>query len=144
MAKQTKISQITDEVFDLLIEGQTFRDIAEYFGVKLGILSYFFAKPEHSARVQVCLIFSADTCADNAQKALESISDDAKLGEITRQRELAQYWKWKARCRNPKRWGDRLEVDNINPTESPTPIINIHLAPESKEKAQKIAKPKKP
>jgi len=141
MAKPTKIGLITDEVFDFIIEGQTYRWIADYFKVKLSTLADYLSKPERSARVQICLIISGDTCADNAQRAYEAISDNAQNGEIARQRELGQYWKWKAAKRAPKKYGDRIEIDSDQPVQ-PTPIINVTLTADAVAKAKNISKSK--
>ena len=136
MKKQTSIGKITDDVWELLIEGKTYRYIAEHFGVKLSTLADFLAKPEHSARRRECLIISADIFADLAEEAFKSISDEAQNGEIMRQRELGQFYKWKSAKRNPRIYSDKAELDPD--TEQKTyqpPQINLHITPEAIRKA---------
>jgi len=128
MAKNTKISQITEEVWEMLIEGKTYRYIADYFGVKLSTLSDFLNKPEHSARKKTSLEISADTFYDLAERALMAIDDSAPNGQMMRQKELAQFYLKKAGKRNPKTYGDKIQTEHsgeIKTVAPPTFIIKV-------------------
>lgn len=136
--KPTSISRITDEVWELLIQGKTYRYIAEHFSVKLSTLADFMAKPEHSARKRECLLISADIFSDLAEEAFMQISDNAQNGEIMRQRELGQFYKWKSAKRNPKIYGDRIDTTEDKPTDTqPPPTINVHIGDEAIKRATK-------
>lgn len=98
-----------ESVIKALIEGLTYRKIASINGVSLSALSDFLMQPEHSARVREALLSSANIIADMAEEVLMEAPDSAI--EIARARELAQHYRWKAKCRNPKRYGDKLDID---------------------------------
>lgn len=107
--KETSISRIDIELLiDMIIDGKTYRQMADIFGVKLSTLSDFVAKPEHSARVKEALKTSSDTYADKAEQVL--IDAKSNLIEVQRAKELSQYYKWKASKRNPRDYGDKMDV----------------------------------
>ena len=97
-----------DEIVDLLIEGQQYREIAAKFDVTLSKLVRFLAKTENAALVSEGLQFSADQYADKAEQVLKDAESDSV--EISRARELAQHYRWKASKRNPRRFGDKLDL----------------------------------
>jgi transposase len=105
----SKIDQIIiDDFIDYIHEGLTYRQISEKFDVKLSTLADFVAKPEHSARVKAALQSSADTYTDKAEQIL--IEAKSTLVEIQRAKELSQFYRWKASKRNPKVFGDKVDV----------------------------------
>lgn len=105
----SKIGNIKiDELIDLIIDGKTYRQIANHFDVKLSTLADFVAKPEHSARVKNALKVSSDTYADKAEQVL--IDAERDLIEMQRAKELSQYYKWKASKRSPSTYGDKIDV----------------------------------
>lgn len=98
-----------EDIIECIISGDTYRVIAEKFEVPLSTLHDFISSTEHSARVKAAQEISADSYADKAEKVL--IDAKGTLTEISRARELAQHYRWKASKRSPKRFGDRLELD---------------------------------
>ena len=96
-------------VIELIIEGSTFRQIAERLNVKLSTLHDFTSKPEHSTRVSQALEISAQTYEEKAEYIL--INAEASAYEMQRARELAQHYRWKASKRSPKKYGDKMEVE---------------------------------
>jgi len=98
-----------ESVITALIEGLTYRKIARINGVSLSALYDFLMKPEHSARVREAKDIAATTAADMAEEVLLDAGDSAI--EIQRAKELAQHYRWKAKVLAPKRYGDKLEVD---------------------------------
>lgn len=97
-----------DEIVEYLLEGYSFRQIAEKLKVKLTTLHDFTQRSEHSARVREALEYSAQTFDDKAEEVL--ISADGTKEELMRARELAQHYRWKAAKRNPRRYGDKVDV----------------------------------
>ena len=98
-----------DEIIEDIIEGLTFRKISEKRGIALSTLHDFCSKPEHSARVRLALELSAQTYDEKAEEVLiDAISDRT---EIQRARELSQLYRWRAAKRNPKKYGERQEVE---------------------------------
>lgn len=121
-----KLEGKIDEIIDLLIDGKTYRQIAESYNVSISTLHYFLSLPEHHARAKTALSISADQYADKAEETL--INAKATKEELMRARELAQHYRWKAAKRDPSRYGDKLAVEqsgtvrNIN--------LNTNLTPE--------------
>lgn len=98
-----------DEIISMLIEGKTYRQIADSLGVALTTLHDFTSRSEHSARAREALEYSSDTYADKAEQVL--IEAEKDMIEISRARELSQYYKWKASKRSPKKYGDKVQTE---------------------------------
>lgn len=99
-----------DECIDLIIEGKTFREIASYYKVSVSAIHKHFSKSEHSARVHEALSISASSYADKADEVLSAITKDSNPVEMARARELAQHYRWKASKRNPRAFGDKVDI----------------------------------
>ena len=97
-----------DEIVEFLLEGYSFRQIADKLKVKLTTLHDFTQRSEHSARVREALEYSAQTFDDKAEEVL--ILAEGTKEELMRARELAQHYRWKAAKRNPRRYGDKVDV----------------------------------
>lgn len=126
--KQTTADKITDEIYEMLAKGETYRAIAAHFDVSLTRLAEWLSRPEHSARIQASLRVSADTFADKAEEVLKTIGDQAMNGEITRCRELAHHYRWKAAKRAPTVYGDKGSPEDATPP-TPPPNITINIPP---------------
>ena len=98
-----------DKVIESILEGKTYRAIAEENNVALSTLHDFCSKTEHSARVKWALEVSASSYDDLAIEAIKGARSN--MVEMQRARELAQHYRWKASKRNPKKYGDKLDVD---------------------------------
>lgn len=103
-----------DVAVEFLLEGKTYRKIAEHFKVSISTLHKHLSKDEHSARVREALSMSADEYADMAEKVLIEAEWDENMGDfdLKKARELSQYYKWKAAKRNPRRYSDKLDIDH--------------------------------
>ena len=88
----------------MILEGYTFRKIADIYNVPLSTLHYTLNKVEHSARVRNALDISASSYADKAEEVL--IDAVGTKEELQRARELAQHYRWKAGKRSPKKYGE--------------------------------------
>lgn len=97
-----------DLIVEDILEGKTFRQIAEKYAVSLGKIHGFLHSDEHSARAREALEISSDTYADKAEQVLIDAPKD--FVEIQRARELSQFYKWKASKRAPKKYGDKVDV----------------------------------
>ena len=110
-----------DEIIELLIEGKSYRQIAEILKVKLTTLHDYTSKPEHSARAREALEYSATTFDDKAEEVL--ITAESSPTEIQRARELAQHYRWRAAKRAPKKYGDKVDVTSNGETLQATTIV---------------------
>lgn len=109
-----------DEIVEMLINGDSFRDIATRLNVGLSTLHDFTSKSEHSARVREALVYSAASFDDKAEQVL--VSAASNLVEIQRAKELAQHYRWKASKRAPKQYGDKVDVTSAGEKISTTII----------------------
>lgn len=99
-----------DKAIELMEEGFSYADIAKKFKVGLTKFKKFIKEGEtRSARVREALDSSADTYADMAEQVLKDAPRDPI--EMQRARELAQHYRWKAKVRRPKDYGDRVQND---------------------------------
>lgn len=75
------------------------------------------ADAERSARARESRVKSARQCDDSALDALLAIPDDGTAAVVSRQRELASHFRWRAKTRNPRDYGDKttLAGDAENP-----------------------------
>jgi len=104
-----KLEGKIEALIDFIVEGKTFRQIAKVMGCSISTLHYFLALPEHSARTNAALALSAAQYADKAEDVL--IECQSTMTEVTRAKELSQYYRWKAKMRDPKKYGDKIDVD---------------------------------
>lgn len=99
-----------DEIVEMLLEGKSYREIAAEKKVAVSTLHNFTSKPEHSARAKEALKYSAFLWDEKAEQAINDIPANGSPAEIAKGRELKQLFQWRASKRNPKEYGDRVEV----------------------------------
>lgn len=96
-----------DEFCDRIINGDSQTKIAQTVGVGIASIAKWLAlDPERSARARDAMQSGADTHAEKAEIVLMD-----KTMDVARARELASHYRWLARVRNPKQYGDKLEID---------------------------------
>jgi len=133
MAKIQKIPRPPLEVvFEDIYNGLSYRAMAEKYGMSLTLLFEFLHNPEHSARIKEVRQASADMDSDRAEQVL--IESEGTMAEVTRARELAQFYKWRASKKAPKYYGDKIETE-LSQTESyQPPQINVTISKEAIDK----------
>lgn len=108
-----KLEGHIDIIIDRIVEGKTFRKIAQEFEVSLTHLHRLLTSEEHSARARNALALSASEYAGKAEQVLKDAEAD-KI-EIQRARELAHHYRWMAGKRNPKKYGEAQLLKLGNP-----------------------------
>ena len=106
---KSKLDGRLDEILDLFADGETFRAVAKNVGVSTRTLNKFLTRKDNVEQYYAVLQESSDSYASMAEEALRNSPAD-KI-EIQRARELAHHYRWMASKRNPKRYGDKLDVD---------------------------------
>lgn len=96
-------------ICELIIDGLSFRKMAEHLNVPLSTLHDFTALSEHYARVRLALETSAQTYDEKAEEAL--LNAKSSMTEIQRARELAQHYRWKAAKRNPIKYSEKIQQE---------------------------------
>lgn len=99
-----------DEICQMIVDGKTYRQMAEHYKVSTITLHKYVSELNHSVRVREAIQISADSYADKAEQILLEIKKDATHAEIMAARELHQYYKWKAAKRNPRSYSDKLDL----------------------------------
>lgn len=118
-----KLDGKLDEILDLFADGEPYREVAKKMGVSTRTLHKFLSIPENNIEYQSVLQESSDSYASKAEEALLNSPSD-KI-EIQRARELAQHYRWMASKRNPRKYGDKLDIDHTSGGEKiePTRIV---------------------
>ncbi len=131
-----------ETVFEDIYSGLSYRAMAQKYGMSLTLLFEFLHDPEHSARVKEVRQASADMDSDRAEQVL--MESEGTMAEVTRARELAQFYKWRASKKAPKYYGDKVQnelsgsIETITP---PTIIFEISKEIADKATAKLNAKP---
>lgn len=127
-----KLDGKLDEILDLFADGDAFRVVAKKMKVSTRTLNKFLSLPENHAHYKGVLQESSDSYASMAEEVLMNSPSD-KI-EIQRARELAQHYRWMASKRNPRKYGERLDLtsDGEKITAPPTISINI-INPEDED-----------
>lgn len=109
---KSKLDGRLDEILDLFADGETFRGVARIAGVSTRTLNKYLTQKDHVEQYHAVLQESSDSYASMAEEALRNSPAD-KI-EIQRARELAHHYRWMASKRNPKRYGDKLDIESKN------------------------------
>lgn len=119
-----------DVICNRLSSGESQRSIADSLKADRGDFCVWLSDDQRSARVREARVLSARHWDDMAEKVLLELEDDGKAGAVTRARELASHYRWRASKYAPRDYGDKLSLDaEINITQ---------LTPE--QRAAKIAR----
>ena len=136
MAKPTKIPRPDiSEVIEDILNSMSYRAMAHKYGMSLTVFFDFIHLPEHSARIKEARQFSADTDSDKAEQVL--IEAEGTLPEISRARELAQFYKWRASKKAPRHYGERIEVESKQDEQYQPPNITVNISQEAIDKLKK-------
>ena len=93
-------------------EDLAYFDIAKRIGVSpASLMGWLEADHDRSARARESRVRSAQACDRLAQKALEDIDANATSAIVVRQREIAHHLRWRAKARNPREYGEKLQVE---------------------------------
>jgi len=100
-----------DQICEWIRDGDSYRVIAERLGIKLGAFTWWIdGTPERS---HACA--SAREAAAQAydEMALEVIEGAADPFELSKAREMAVHYRWRAKAANPKRYGDKVTQETV-------------------------------
>ena len=101
-----------EAICDMIKADNSLASIAEKIGVSDSTIGRWIAEDAgRSARTREARIESAAACDRLALNALIEIPDDGTNAQVARQREIASHYRWRAKTRNPKDYGDTVKVD---------------------------------
>jgi len=112
-SQQAKLNAIgIDVVCELILGDASYATIAAQFGMtSMSLINWIEADPLRSTRAREARHLSAAQCDHKALGALEAIPDDGSPAQIARQREIASHYRWRAKTRNPRDYGDAMKLD---------------------------------
>lgn len=103
------ISGLTlDDVLDRIAGGESVTNIASSIGAHKTSLIRWLSTPERVDAYQIALQESADSLIDKAEMAILAADDNVS---VARARELANHYRHVAKARNPRRWGDKQQIE---------------------------------
>lgn len=70
------------------------------------------ADTSRSARVREAMSNSSYACDDKALQAIKDLPPDGSPAQIAKARELASHYRWRAKMRDPARYGDKQQVEH--------------------------------
>lgn len=95
-----------DSICSRIIEGDSITEIAKSHDIEPTTLRAWLRSDDaRYARARDAIEQSADTCDEQAFELLKTEKD------VSRARELAHHLRWRAKIRNPKRYGDRVDMN---------------------------------
>lgn len=99
-----------DSIVTMILNCESMTAIALSFGIsKATLINFVYSTPDHSARMfdarkQAALIWE--------EKAEEVIQQAADPFELTRARELAHHYRWRASKIAPHQYGDKIQAEH--------------------------------
>lgn len=100
-----------DALAEWIERGGSQYEISRDLGVSVGSLNgWLHATPERSVRARAAMASSAEAWVDRGHQYLVEAPGDAV--EIARARALEQHCARRAAIRNPRRYGDKLDVQH--------------------------------
>lgn len=107
--KRSALDSVERDIIEDFRAGYGYRYVAEKNRVSLTTLWEWVSSDNE--RYNACARAreeSADQCDEEALQAIEEAADPFELAKA---RELAIHMRWRAKVRNPKRYGDRIQTE---------------------------------
>lgn len=96
-----------EDILEKVIDGLTYREIAENYNVSISYLHKFLNSEKHFARAKAAFELSAASYYDLAEKAIKEA--EGSMPEMQRAKLLVDLYTKKAGKRNPKQYGEKIE-----------------------------------
>ena len=94
-----------DALCDMILDGKSYRDIASECKVSMGGLTRWIAKEPERLHACACAREVASQTYD--EMAVEGLIEASDMFELSKAKELATHYRWRAKCANPKKYGDK-------------------------------------
>lgn len=99
-----------EEVIGMLHEGKSLKSIARHYKCAFAALwKWCHAESDRSARVRESMEYSSHMYAEMAEEVL--LAADENPMAISKARELAQHYRWMAKVRAPRVYGEKMQVE---------------------------------
>jgi hypothetical protein len=125
-----RLDKLGIEAFvELVLAGQTMKDIAAQVGVSRGgLVHWLAADPDRSAQAREANMVSAAAFDDMAETAIMGATDALSLAKA---KELAQHYRWRASKRDVQGFGDKVGIGGatgLPPIQTTEPMPLMELA----------------
>lgn len=102
-----------DWVCDRIEDGDSLTAIARTLDIGVSTFTRWIgADAERSARIASARRASALSMAHKAEAVLLDLDDDGSPAAIARARELASHYRWEAKMRNPRDFGEKVQTEH--------------------------------
>lgn len=102
-----------ESICAMIMDDMSYGDIADELNIpKRTLVDWIDVDSARSAKAKQARVKSAAICDLLALRALKEIDDDATSAAVTRQREIAHHYRWRAKTRNPREYGEKMEITN--------------------------------
>lgn len=117
-AAEARIDKLgVDALCDRLVSGETLTAISKSIGVTKGSMRRWVSlDAERQARVNEARVASAEAFDELAEEEIRSARNPLALAKA---RELAHHYRWRSSKIDPRRYGEKLQVDQN------TTIVNL-------------------
>lgn len=95
-----------DALCDMILDGKSYRAIAAEAKVSLGGLNRWIAAQPDRLHACACARELASQTYD--EMAVEELTAASDVFELSKAKELATHYRWRAKCANPKKYGDKV------------------------------------
>ena len=118
-----------DALCERIEKGESVGQIADALSMpRRTVWNWINADVARAVRARESLRKSAFDYDDKAEEVLKSLKPEASQAEIARARELAQHYRWRASKRNPKDFGDKLDLNHGGEVKLTDDQLNARLA----------------
>jgi len=100
-----------EQICEWITEGVSYRDIAKRLGISLGSFTWWIDGDKERSHACACAREVAAQTYD--ELALEVIEDAADPFELSKAKEMAVHYRWRAKAANPKRYGDKVTQETV-------------------------------
>lgn len=119
-----------DAICDRIEDDKSYKAIAEELGInKATLIIWIHADDNRSARAKASRELAGRFNDDAALQVLKNLPADATSAQIAQARELAQHYRWRAKARNPREYGDKQTIagDPDNPLQVNHKVTRVEL-----------------
>jgi hypothetical protein len=109
-----------DAICDKIVDGKSLTAIAKNADVSIGtLLGWIEDESERSARAKEARALSARIWDDKATEGIEAASDPF---ELSKAKEMAHHYRWRASKIAPRDYGDKLTQEHTGPNGGPMQV----------------------
>ena len=126
LGKKAELSRREEEVIHLVTEGMSYGDIAKQFGCSGSTI--FAWIEENEERKATITRARSDSAHKSDEDAIVAINGASNAFELAKARELAIHYRWRAKARNPRVYGDKQQIEMSGTVKAETNLDEVNAA----------------